>query len=96
MNPILINEASFTGIVRLLGILILIYAIYSLIVRYLLPIMVNKSVRKFQEKFFEDNPHLRKNREKQQEGEITITRSDDVQAKQEYNNAEDTDYEEIK
>ncbi|HOW32058.1 MAG TPA: hypothetical protein PLP88_10840 [Bacteroidales bacterium] len=96
MNPILINEASFTGIVRLLGILILIYAIYSLIVRYLLPIMVNKSVRKFQEKCFEDNPHLRKNREKQQEGEITITRSDDVQAKQEYNNAEDTDYEEIK
>lgn len=96
MNPILINEASFTGIVRLLGILILIYAIYSLIVRYLLPIMVNKSVRKFQEKFFEDNPHLHKNREKQQEGEITITRSDDVQAKQEYNNAEDTDYEEIK
>jgi len=81
---------------RLIVILIVIYAIYSLLVRYILPYLVKKSVKNFQEKFFEDNPHLRQDSDKTNEGKISIRRTDDHKAQQQYNNAEDTDYEEIK
>ncbi|HPT13354.1 MAG TPA: hypothetical protein PK796_01095 [Bacteroidales bacterium] len=96
MSHTVVIEASLTGIARLIFILIVIYAVYSLIVRYILPALVKKTVRNFQEKFFEENPNLRKDADRGKEGEISIRRTDDVKARQMYNNAEETDYEEIK
>jgi hypothetical protein len=96
MSNSIIYEASLTGVARLIFIIIVIYAVYSLIVRYILPALVKKSVKNFQEKFFEENPHLRKETEQKKEGEISIRRTGDIKARHMYNNAEDTDYEEIK
>lgn len=96
MNHSIVQEASLTGVARLIIIILVVYVIYSLIVRYILPALVKKSVRNFQERFFNENPHLRTNAEQKKEGDISIRRSDDIKARQMYNNAEDTDYEEIK
>ena len=96
MSHTVVFEASLTGIARLIFILIVIYAVYSLLVRYILPALVKKSVRNFQEKFFEVNPNLRKDADRGKEGEISIRRTDDIKARQMYDDAEETDYEEIK
>lgn len=96
MSHTVVCEASLTGIARLIFILIVIYAVYSLLVRYIFPALVKKSVRNFQKKFFEENPNLRKDADFGKEGEISIRRTDDLKARQMYNDAEETDYEEIK
>lgn len=96
MSHFLVFDASLTGLGRMIVIIIVIYVIYSLVVRYILPALVRKSVKNFQEKFFEENPHLRKDDEQKKEGGITIRRTDDAKTQKIYNDAEDTEYEEIK
>lgn len=96
MSQPFIIEASLTGTMRVIIILIIIYACYSLLVRYIIPMVIKKSVRNFQEKFYEENPHLRKDYDPKKEGEISIRRMDDRKARQLYNEAEETEYEEIK
>ncbi|HNX43902.1 MAG TPA: hypothetical protein PLJ84_00590 [Bacteroidales bacterium] len=96
MSQEFINEASLTGTMRVIIILIIIYACYSLLVRFIIPTVIKKSLRNFQEKFYEENPDLRKEDNLKKEGEISIRRIDDRKARQLYNEAEDTEYEEIK
>lgn len=61
------------GFVRTLVIIILLYMVLKLLVRFILPWFVKFSLKRFQKRFYEQNPHLRYE-EKNKDGEVTITR----------------------
>lgn len=61
------------GFVRTLVIIIVLYMVLKLLARFILPWFVKLSLKRFQKRFYEQNPHLRQEKT-DKEGEVTITR----------------------
>lgn len=84
------------GLLRFLIILIVVYYFFKLFARIILPLIVKFTVRKVQNRFYEQNPHL-KPEEPQKEGKITIKKvSEDKNNQVSSDIGEYVDYEEIK
>lgn len=95
MNPI-ICEASLAGVLRLILVILVVYTIFSFVMRYILPAVMRNYVNNIQKQFNEQHQQPHDFREKK-EGEISITYVDKDKAKS--RNAADADYvdyEEIK
>jgi hypothetical protein len=96
MNPI-IQEASLTGVFRLILIVLFIYYAFSFIMRYVMPSLMRKYVNDFQKKFTEENQRTRDEYTQKKEGEVSIKVIN--KEKQATHNPDDddyVDYEEIK
>jgi len=96
MNPI-IQEASLTGVFRLILIVLIIYYAFSFLMRYVLPLVMRKYVNDFQKQFTEENKRSQEEMNKKKEGEISIKFVDkDKNNSQHPDDGEYVDYEEIK
>ena len=89
-------ESSITGLFRLILIVFLIYSVFSLVVRYILPQIVRNSVRNLYNQNQDEN-FKSQERNSNKEGEITIEYIDE-KARHPKQNSEDeyVDFEEIK
>jgi len=82
---------------RLILIVLLIYAVFSFIMRYVVPNMMRKYVNDFQKQFTGQNQNSQQEQKIKKEGEVSITYVE--KDKNKTNNADDADYvdyEEIK
>jgi len=96
MNPI-ICEASLAGVLRLILIILVVYTIFSVVMRYIIPAVMRNYVKNIQRQFSEQHQQPHDSHETKKEGEISITYVDKDKAKS--RNAADADYvdyEEIK
>jgi len=59
------------SLLRLILILLIIYLIYRLLVRYIIPILFKSYIRRSQERFYQQNPELKKQKQKK-EGEVSV------------------------
>ncbi len=96
MNPI-ICEASLAGLLRLILVVLVVYAIFSFVMRYILPSVMKTYVNNIQKQFTEQHQRQQDFQEQKKEGEISITYVDKEKAKS-HNpaDADYVDYEEIK
>ncbi|MFA5974173.1 MAG: DUF4834 family protein [Lentimicrobiaceae bacterium] len=95
MNPI-IQEASLTGIFRLILIVLFIYYAFSLIMRYIMPLIMKKYINDFQKKFTEEHQRSQEEMNRKKEGEISIKFVDkDKNNSKHPDDGEYVDYEEI-
>ncbi len=93
----IIYEASITGIFRLILILTVVYAVYKIITRLIVPSIMRKYINDFQQRYTEQNQQQRNNQAQKKEGEISITYVDkDKNKMRNPDDGEYTDYEEIK
>jgi hypothetical protein len=84
------------GLLRFFLILFLIYLFFKVFNRFILPLLVRLTLRKVQNRFYEQNPHL-KPESPRKEGKITIKRvSKDKDGDVSPDIGEYVDYEEIK
>jgi hypothetical protein len=96
MNPI-IQEASITGVLRLILIVLFIYYAFSFLMRYVLPLLMRKYVNDFQKQFTNENKREQEEMNTKKEGEVSIKFVDkDKNNSQHPDNGEYVDYEEIK
>ena len=96
MNPI-IQEASLTGVFRLILIVLIIYYAFSFLIRYVLPLVMRKYVNDFQKQFTQENQRAQDEMNQKKEGEISIKFVDkDKNKSQHPDDGEYVDYEEIK
>jgi len=96
MNQI-IQIASLTGVFRLILIVLVIYYAFSLIVRYVMPLIMRKYVNDFQKRFTEENLRSQQEMNKKKEGEVSIKFvNKDKNKSQHPDDGEYVDYEEIK
>lgn len=96
MHPI-IHESSITGIFRLLLIVVTVYAVYSLFIRYIIPSLMKKYVEDFQKRFTQENQHFQDEQNRKKEGEISIKFVEkDKNSTKQPDDSEYVDYEEIK
>jgi len=59
------------ALLRLIFILIIVYMVYRLLVRYIIPFLLKAFIKKSQDRFYQQNPDLRKNHPKK-EGEVSV------------------------
>jgi len=96
MHPI-IHQASLTGLIRLLLIVLTVYALYSLFIRVIIPLVLRKYVNDFQQKFTNENQRMQQEQNRAKEGEISIEYvKKDKSSSRNPNDGEYVDYEEIK
>jgi len=96
MNTIF-QEASLTGVFRLILIVLFIYYAFSLIMRYVMPLIMKKYVNDFQKKFTEEHQRSQEEMNKKKEGEVSIKFVDKDENNNKHPDAgEYVDYEEIK
>ena len=94
---LLIQEASLTGVFRLLLVVLLIYFVFSYIMRYIVPAVMRKYVNDFQKKFNQQNQEMQDEQARKKEGEISIKFVDkDKNEKHDPDDGDYVDYEEIK
>jgi len=94
---LIIYEASVTGIFRLILILTVVYAVYKIITRLILPSVMRKYINDFQQRYTEQNNRTRDNQPQKKEGEVSITFVDkDKNKARNPDDGEYVDYEEIK
>lgn len=93
-----ILESSLTGLTRLILIILVVYAAYSLTIRFIIPNLMKKYISSFQKHFFEENPNFRQGTEQhKKEGEVSIKFTEkDKKDKRHESNGDYVDYEEIK
>lgn len=92
----LIFEASITGLFRILLIAFFVYYLLTFLMRYILPRLINHTVRNFQQSNQDQNFSSRATKQKK-EGEVTIEFIDgNSKNKSNTNDDEYVDYEEIK
>ena len=94
---LIIYEASFSGLFRLLLILTVVYAVYKIITRLIVPALMKKYIKDFQQRYTEQNQQQRNSQAQKKEGEVSITFVD--KDKNKVHNPDDgeyVDYEEIK
>jgi hypothetical protein len=84
---------------RLILTFVLIYLAFRVITMYLLPTLIKWYLKRFQRKFYEQNPHLRQEKEVHKKGSTRVIIQED-QKKTDKNLTDDIgeyiDYEEIK
>ena len=96
MDP-LIQEASISGVIRMIFIVLIIYAVYSILIRFIIPALMRKYVNDFQKKFSEENMRSQDEMNRKKEGEVSIKFVDkDKDNRQHPDDGEYVDYEEIK
>jgi hypothetical protein len=96
MNPI-IQEASLTGVFRLILIVLFVYYAFSLIMRYIMPMLMRKYVNDFQKQFTAEHQRSQEEIKKKKEGEISIKFVEKDKSKSKGpDDGEYVDYEEIK
>ena len=96
MNP-LIQEASLTGVFRLILIVLVIYYAFSILIRYVMPLIMRKYVNDFQKRFTEENQRQQQEMNNKKEGEVSIKFVDkDKNNSTHPDDGEYVDYEEIK
>lgn len=84
------------GLIRFLLIAISFYLIFKVLTRFILPWFVKYSLKRFQTKFYEQNPHIRPDVPKK-EGEVTIKKvSHDKDGKIPDDLGDYVDYEDVK
>lgn len=84
------------GLIRLIIIIISVYLFFRLFSRIILPMLVKVTMRRFQNRFYEQNPHLRPEPPRE-EGKVTIEHiPDDKPGSTASDAGEYVDYEEIK
>lgn len=84
------------GLLRFLLILFVVYLFFKVFNRFILPLLIRLTMRKVQDRFYEQNPHLRPE-SPQKEGKVTIKRvSRDKNDRTTRDEGEYIDYEEIK
>lgn len=85
-----------TGFARFFFIVIIIYVIFRLLIRYVFPFIVKRYLKRFQNNFYEQNPHL-KNQQQKKEGEVNIEHDPSKNSKKKGNDdiGEYVDYEEV-
>lgn len=94
---LIIQEASLTGVFRLILIVLIIYYAFSFLMRYVLPRVMRKYVNDFQKQFTEENRRSQEEMIKKKEGEVSIKFVDkDKNTSQHPDDGEYVDYEEIK
>ena len=82
---------------RLILIVLLIYAVFSFIIRYVVPSMMRKYVNDFQKQFTGQNQNSQQEQNIKKEGEVSIKFVDKDKTKTQNPDAADyVDYEEIK
>lgn len=86
---------SANGTLRIILIILLIYFIYSFVMRWLAPLIARRYINHMQEQFF-GNQNTDRKMNKKKTGEITIEKVDKVKSTQVEDIVEDIDYEEIK
>jgi hypothetical protein len=94
---LIIYEASFSGLFRLLLILTVVYAVYKIITRLIVPALMKKYIKNFQQRYTEQNQYQRNSPVQKKEGEVSITFVDkDKNKARNPDDGEYVDYEEIK
>jgi len=84
------------GLLRFLLILFFVYLFFKVFNRFIFPLLIRLTMRKVQDRFYEQNPHLRPE-SPQKEGKVTIKRvSRDKNDRTTRDEGEYIDYEEIK
>ena len=90
-----IYESSLTGAFRFLLIMLIIYFIYSFVVRYLIPAAIRNTMKNFQQNY--NPPHQNTDYQKRPEGEVSIHYVDKENNKGKTDqDGEYVDYEEVK
>lgn len=93
----IIYEASITGIFRLILILTVVYAVYKIITRLVVPALMKKYIRDFQQRYTEQNKYQPNSPVQKKEGEVSITFVDkDKNRTRTPDDGEYVDFEEIK
>ncbi len=93
MHPIIL-EAT---LVKALLVILIVYAVYSLFIRIIIPSMMRKYVSDIQNQFSGGNPQPNQNKPNKKEGEVSITYlNKDKTAANNAHDSEYVDYEEIK
>lgn len=96
MDP-LIQEASISGVIRMIFIVLIIYAVYSILIRFIIPALMRKYVNDFQKQFTQQNKREQEEMNKKKEGEVSIKFvNKDKNNSQHPEDGEYVDYEEIK
>lgn len=96
MNPFL-QEASLTGMFRIILIVLFVYYAFSLIMRYIVPLLMRKYVNDFQKQFSQQNQYQQEEVKEKKEGEVSIKFvQKDKNKNQHPDDGEYVDYEEIK
>ena len=94
MHPI-IYQASISGLFDILLIIVVVYWVFSFLMRRILPLFIRKYVNNFQNQFSQDQQPKEDNRKK--EGEISIKYVEkDKSPTHNPDDGEYVDYEEIK
>ena len=94
---LIIQEASLTGVFRLILIVLIIYYAFSFLMKYILPRIMRKYVNDFQKQFTEENIRSQEEMNRKKEGEVSIKFVDkDKKNSQHPDDGEYVDYEEIK
>lgn len=92
-----IQEASLTGVFRLILIVLFVYYAFSLIMRYVMPRLMRKYINDFQKRFTEENQRPQEEMNRKKEGEVSIKFVDKDKNHSEHpDDGEYVDYEEIK
>ena len=96
MHPIIL-EASATGFVRLILIILFIYALFSFLMRRIVPLILRKYVNDFQNRFTQEQQRAQEQDNRKKEGEVSIKYMDkDKNTHHNPDEGEYVDYEEIK
>ena len=86
---------DFEPLLKFIFWVIFIYLAFRLSAKYLAPYLISRFIRKTQERFFGQNPHLRNEEEQKDEGEVSIkTESQSSSAKKD-DLGEFVDFEEV-
>lgn len=96
---LIIYEASVTGLFRLILILTVVYAVYKIITRLIVPALMQKYIKDFQQRYTQQNQQQRSNQAQKKEGEVSISFIDKDKDNNKGHNPDDgeyVDYEEIK
>ena len=95
-KKLIMYEASFSEVIRVVLIILLIYFGLKLIIRWFGPLLLKYILRKVGKKFEQSfNPHAPSGRKKQKEGEVTIEKKPKNKRKSNNDVGEYIDYEEI-
>lgn len=94
----LILEASITGLFRLILIVLTVYVVFSLLMRYIFPSLLRKYVTDMQKKYTGQNQHPQQEQNQKKEGEISIKyiNKDKSTTSNPPDDGDYVDYEEIK
>jgi hypothetical protein len=93
----IIHEASITGLFRLILIIVTVYAVYTIFIRFIIPAVMRKYLKDFQQRFTEQNQRERNSQPLKKEGDISISFVDkDKKNSRNPDDGEYVDFEEIK